>query len=482
MKLKFAIALGLATFLGLGVGVGLKAHKAEIAKADADDAMFTVVIDLADAVGYTDFHKPEVHVYDAATSSIDKYEDLHQLSGTYYTANLTYKSGTQTVDHVQFLFKQTADANKWSNTIELTPTASYVYHFAFQNSWTGDNWDVAKDSWSGLPRVRGNDIADTNFTANVATKTYKVSNLELTAGTTYQIFFGKWGFGAVRETSVNNYLDNYSLNSFDIQFDGTYDIIAHNDYSDGGIFEIKMHSPADTRYIYYVLENNTPTTDYIYTWGGNEQFGAWPGTQITSVIGVEEVTGGGVLHFQGSETPKLIYKIPVQVGYPVGDEYFKFNNNDTMETATRPINGHSAYWWSGDANADAGYSIDLLVEAEEIRNLATDTSVCNISKSDATSIVNTYLSLGSYMQETYIDCTTVYTHKRDGSDGNELVTYREVIEQLAKIAEIDLSPSNNIFGIKTMNKVDVAIVIVVVASISAIALCAFVIRKRKENK
>ena len=158
MKLKFAIAtFGLAAILGLGVGSGLKAHKVETAKAVDDDKMISVVIDLNDALGYDKFHKPEVHYYG---TGIDKYEDLHQLTGTYYTANLPYISASQTIDHIQFLFKQGTqgvdEVDKWSNSIELSVTQWYVYHFAFAGTWTGDNWDVTKDSWNGQARVRGN--------------------------------------------------------------------------------------------------------------------------------------------------------------------------------------------------------------------------------------------------------------------------------------------------------------------------------------
>ena len=485
MKLKnLFITLGLTLAVGIGVGAGLKVNKEmKVAKADADDAMISVVIDLADAVGYTDFHKPEVHYYDASYSTIDKREDLHQLSGTYYTANLTYKSGTQNIDCIQFVFKQTADAEKWSNSIALNSSASNVYHYAFKNTWTGGNWDVEKDgTWWGIPRVRGNDISDTNFTPNIASKTYKVT-VDLTAGVTYQVFYGKWGYGAFRQSSIDAYMDECSLNSFSVDMTGTYDIIAHNEFEDGGIFEMKMHSDPNDTYIYYVLENNTPTNDYIYSWGGSEQFGAWPGTKITEVVGVQEVTNNGVLHFQGSETPKLIYKIPVDNAYPSGDDYFKLNNNSDWESEARPINGHNAYWHTGAANGDAGYSIDWLVEAERIRNLATETSVCHISVSDATTLVNTYQSLGLGMQGTYIDCTTVYTHKRDKTEGNELVSYRAVVEELARIAGINLSPANKIAANGETTTNNTAMLVVVIISTTCLVTVGgyFLLRKKKEN-
>ena len=483
MKVKrlFSV-MGLGLFAAVAAGVGafaLKEAKAEPVAA-ADDKMISVVIDLADAVGYTDFHRPEVHYYG---TGIDKYADLHQLTGTCYTANLTYDSSTQTIENFQFLFKQTNDEDKWSNNIALTPSETNVYHFAFQNSWTGNKWDVAKDAWSGVPRVRGDGISDTNFVPNVATKSYSVSNLVLEKGNTYQIFYGKWSFGAIRQASVDAYLDAYSLNSFEVIEDGTYDIFAYNDYSDNGIFEIKKHQATDTVYIYYVLENGTPTNDYIYSWGGSEQFGSWPGTKVTSVAGVQEVTNNGIIRFQGGESTKLIYKIPVKTGYPVGDSQFKFNNNDTMETEARPISGHNAYWWSGDANGLAGYSLEFILQVEAIRNAAEDYSVCNISQDNATSLVNTYLSLGNEMQQTYIDCTTVYTHKRDGSGGNEYVSYRFVIEELAKIAHIELGSGSRVDLYSNYEKYNATtlIAIISVVAISSVLVVTLVLVKRRQH-
>ena len=94
MKIKHILAsMGLTMMCGIGALVGLThVNEMKMAKADADDEMISVVIDLGAIPTYDKFHKPEVHYYDASYSSIDKYEELHQLNGTYYTANLTASS------------------------------------------------------------------------------------------------------------------------------------------------------------------------------------------------------------------------------------------------------------------------------------------------------------------------------------------------------------------------------------------------------
>lgn len=486
MKVKHVLAslgLALTTAFAVAVGVAPK-HEAKSVKADEpDDKMISVVIDLNDAVGYEDFHKPEVHYYG---SGIDSYADLHQLTGTYYTANLTYRSSDQSIDNIQFLFKQYA-VDKWSNSLEITCKASYVYHFAFTKEWVGDNWQISKDSWEGQPRVRGTNIGDTNFTANISDKSYKVTVTIPSEGfsesNTYQVFFGKWGFGAFRATSVEDYMGEYTLNHFTLKSAGTYDVFIYNTYEDGGIMELKMHRAANETYVYYVLENNVATNDYIYAYGGSEQFGSWPGTKVAEVENVEVIFGNGVIHFQDKATSVLVYKIPVTIGYPTGDIFFKLNNNNDWQSEQRELKSRQAFWYTGDLSDSAAFAIEFLVAAEAIRNAAEDYSVCNVSKSDADTLVTRYISAGSYTQETFIDCTKVLTHKKDGSEGEELVSYRDVMEELAKIAGRELPGSkynNNTFEFDSNNGI-LMIVIISTCVVSAIALGTLLILKKKRK-
>ena len=86
------------------------------------------------------------------------------------------------------------------------------------------------------------------------------------------------------------------------------------------------------------------------------------------------------------------------------------------------------------------------------------------------------------MQEEYIDCSTVYTHKRDGSDGNELVAYRYVIEELAKIAGKSIPGARYIpSNIEGVNSTTVIIVISVTALCSITAVSLILIKKRKHQ-
>ena len=456
--------------------------------------MISVIIDLGDLVNIEGFDRPEVCFFDSTGETFADYRDLHRLAGSrnsLYTVNYPYHS-SKALNTVKFLFKE-GGVDKWSEDVSLTPTNESIYHFTYDGHWdqgsSGDKWDVSVDPyWNGSGRVQGGGDDSihnngVNFTLDYATATGKVTYEIIDASDNVQIFLGKWGFGAVRATSIAKYATNFNLNGFKMNETGTYDFIWHNDYSDDGIIEIRKHGTENT-YIYYVLENDNETNDYIYSWGAAEQFGAWPGTQIKLVTNVEVVSG--VLHFQGGDAKK-IYKIPVTIGYPsTGDTTFKFNNNDDWESDAFDLYAGAAYWYAGGANKNAGLAIDFLVYAEGIRNAAADYSVCNVSKANATLVVNAYNALDAGIRETYVDGTTVYTHKRDGSAGEELVAYRLVVEQLAKIAGVNIagaSPKPIVAGETTTvnNATMIAIVsIIALVSISSMAVL-IVIKKRKHN-
>ena len=194
------------------------------------------------------------------------------------------------------------------------------------------------------------------------------------------------------------------------------------------------------------------------------------------------ITGNGVLHFEGSETPKLIYRIPVSIGYPTGDVYFKFNNNDDWESEQRALLAEHAYWYTGNANYDAAEAIEILHLFETYRNNAEDYSVCNISKDSAKHLVGLYTGTTDEIRD-YIDRSSVWTHKRDGSEGNELVSYRLVVEELARIAGVELEGSSRIHANFELdaNSATFAVVIIVAAVSSAVMLSLLFILKKKRK-
>ena len=393
--------------------------------------------------------------------------------------------GDYSFDRIQFRYTESS-GQKYSTVYNESYSSELpnkiVRGYNYQGGWTDANWNLTVDK-SYNPTIE-NGSSSISLLPDVANTRYIAQNVSVVADTYLNFYATTTTNGycdMIDDTSLNTYFKaSYSSNWVEAKESGTFDIILDNSYSDNGVVRFKKHSDTTTSYIYYVTQNDQATNDYIYAWGDEEQFGEWPGTKITTITGIQEVTGNGVLHFEGSSVAKLIYKIPVRIGgYPNGDTSFKFNNNYDWQSEERSLVATAAYWYTGPANTNASEAIEFLVEAEDIRNHAADYSVCNISDSDATILVNAYNALTADVRA-FVDSSSVYTHKRDGSDGNELVSYRIVMEQLAKIANKPLVSSSNLLSNNKVNN-DALMIVVIALSLISVTAIFLVFKKRKQN-
>lgn len=494
MKIKHVVtSVALSLALGFGAVAGLVANKeAKAAKADSPKTwMMAISLNMSepDTWGSTLSDLQVVVKVDGSES----WYHMHETGVEHWwTVNISF-TDSQEVTEYGFGFTQEGQGWKASNFVSTSQSkASHVQHLARTTvgmTWTDGKWDSQNVSGVGT----GEDLLYTFDPTGASSGSIKMEeepaknrfiakNLEALTAWDYNfdIDFASLDLYKMVKDSSKSYLSTYADTWIQFKEVGNYDVVLTNEHSDGGVFEIIPHEGPDASFIYYVLEDNVATNDYIYAWGGSEQFGVWPGTKITEVTGYKEVTGNGVLHFEGSETPKLIYRIPVTIGYPTGDSQFKFNNNNDWESDARNLVGGAAYWYTGAANADAGEAIDFLVNAEEYRNDAEDYSVCNISASDAAILVAFYNVLDADVRA-YIDSSSVWTHKRDRSEGNELVSYRIVMEQLAELAKVSLVGSSRIFN-SSIGENSTMIIVIVIASVSAFAFTTLLVFKKKKHK
>ena len=115
-------------------------------------------------------------------------------------------------------------------------------------------------------------------------------------------------------------------------------------------------------YIYYLENANGFSNNKIYSWGGNNQFGGWSGTDIKNVG-----TQVSVLKYKGNDNWN-IYKIP----FDSSDTGFLFNfNGDQEKTNNKTFVKGGAYTWAdNDDVVDGGAAIDFMAYSEDIRNAA----------------------------------------------------------------------------------------------------------------
>jgi len=509
MKLKrlfSVIGLGLFAAVSAGAGVALSSKpKAEAVKADTNTWMVRFDLCLASASGWDDINSIRLHYWGDGIGASDAYAshmfyNVHE----FYGVNLSL-TDSQKIEGACWVINRESEGDKWSVNItkfgadDITfldkDTDACVIQYQFgDGSWIDDGgtwkWPLSnehgeKSAYFDLS-VGVEDPVSYHFTKNPEKNIFELKNFVFSSQTAVSVDVdGSINFNGIEymfdEASLQNYETSGNPNWW-WMYKGTYDF-----FLTSGSLEIrKQVSPVVESYIYYVLEpTKLSTNDKIYSWGGNEQFGPWSGTRVDSVAGVETYFSNEVLKFEG--TAKTIYKIPVDIGYPAGDTNFVWNNGEgTWQSPTGTLVAGAAYWYVASANADAGKAIDFLIAAEAKRNAAGSYSVCNISKPDAEALVGAYNAL-TEDQRAYVDSSKVYTWTDSSKSTEADISYRNVVVQLGKIAEIAVagSPMTITGSVGASAKIDTTVMIAVISiiaivSISSIAVLV-VIKKRKHN-
>ena len=507
LKRLFSITgLSLFAAVSVGAGVALSKPKAAEVKAAGEKWMVTICFDNTNPEesgewGYIENQK--VNFWGTNVSYDDSVQSFHSTGRDhFYTVNVVFES-TQSVSGFQLNFtedgvkKESQDIN-----IALDSTCNgraYTFTFPKSPTWTDGKWSVEQNGFC-TPSASFDGVQK-DFTPDPSTASYYIKNYDVSVSSTaYYVNFcpfsytkHQWDdtYAAIREDA--SYFSEYFYGWYGehwIEFkntsSGTYDFFLTNEFKEGGVIDVKKHVDPDDTYIYYVTASGSATGDYIYSWGGTEQFGAFPGTSIASLVAAEEaeeLTGNGVVHFQGGDA-KLIYRINVKIGYPVGDTTFMFNNGTSeYKSEERDLKANNAYWWTGGANYNAGQGIQFIELLEVYRNKSADYSVCNISKDEAEFLVDLYNDYDEGIRETYIDCTTVYTWTDASKTVQDMIGVRAIMERLAIIAGVPLEGSSRVpvdSSYATINSTT-TIIVVAIALVSLGSIAALVVLKKRRH-
>lgn len=490
-KLLSVLGLGLFAAVSVGAGVALnKGAKAEAVNAEDDTWMMHFSLNSKEIASYMDTDSMWLQTYTDGVGDSKWFQCYPITSGSqFFAVNATFPE-SYTFNRVQYKFTQGGVA-KWGVPYNVTESKASHSKMAYSTfgSWSGDEWSF---SFNTYPEIMAeyNDVSY-YLEEDPVNKRFIASSL-VSDETDYYTFYyrGSWNYAwDTLTTTSKSYCGSSHGDHYADLHAGTYDVILKNDNSDGGIVELKKHTPSNETWIYYVTESSSPTVDYIYTFGGSEQFGAWPGTKIADLVvadKAEEVTNNGVFHFQGGD-PKLIYRIQLDHSYPTGDNMFQLNNGtDDYKSADRAIVDNQAYWWTGDYNIDAAQALNFIITFESYRNDVEDDSVCNISKVNATYLVNSYNGFSDTQKEIYIDPTTIYTWADASKESNTLWTVKTIMEYLDAKYELGVLGSsryigNSNFEVDTNNSI-ATIVIISVVSISVISLAAILVVKKRKHE
>lgn len=177
------------------------------------------------------------------------------------------------------------------------------------------------------------------------------------------------------------------------------------------------------------------TTTKVYTFGGDREYGAWPGTATTA----SDVTDG--VAYQGK------YGI-IKVTLSKNDTKVIFNDGTGGSKGTTQTNDlaivDGAYYWvdaadgsTGDADKGSGakvvYDINEARRAVAASSSISAGSVCGIAKATATTLLKEYDALNTTAKG-YVDAATDFTYNGADTSTSADISYTGIIEQLRKIA------------------------------------------------
>lgn len=241
---------------------------------------------------------------------------------------------------------------------------------------------------------------------------------------------------------------------------------------------------------FYVIPSSTSEVAWnVYTYGSgtyDQQFGAWPGSAISSsMLGV---TAGDPVMLGGVET--LVYQVPYAVS--ANDTNVIINDGGSNQTADLTLESKTAVFWNGygvkdgEGNNTAGVTdlnkgkvTDLVINLKKAIDGATDHSVCNISKDEATKLVAARDALPEGMAS-YWAGSKIKTYTGSSLETKGYVPVTDIMVQVEAIASASTNPLNNIGTNVSANPTAF-----IVAGVSVVGLVAvggiFLLRKKKEN-
>ena len=236
--------------------------------------------------------------------------------------------------------------------------------------------------------------------------------------------------------------------------------------------------------VYYVLDSDDSIPTYVYSFGGDSVFGAWPGARIPA----SDITV--VLHYNGGNTSGNEGKI-VKVTCPSTSTDTKIIFNDGS-WQTKDLVLHDGYAYYGDADtagsADRGLAVSLAYDIEEARNAVTasgtvkDYSICGISQSAASAFVTRYNALGDTYKAEF-DATTTYTYNPDDLANETNVTFANIMVTLTDIANQSGSNGRALFAevfSKDGNAIGFSMIALLLAT--TLAVTAGIVVKKKKQK
>jgi hypothetical protein len=224
------------------------------------------------------------------------------------------------------------------------------------------------------------------------------------------------------------------------------------------------------------------TSIYVYTFGGSEAMGAWPGTQVTAVTDGVGFYGDGT----GGNSYGGIWRVPYMSN--ADDTKFIINNNtsgSTNQSADLKINAGAYYTYqdptdsTGNANRGAAAKVIFDMNAARLAVSAggsiLEKSYCGVSASKAGNLVEEYNAMKTNTTALGIfNASTDYTYDSTNTSQSVNVNFSGIEAQLAALA--GASSAFNVAG--TSDTGSIALMSVIAVTGVAAAGAFFFFRKK----
>jgi hypothetical protein len=510
MKIKrlFSV-LGLGLFAAASAGVGALGLKNAQPKEANADTPNTWMVRFQLSLGECSPNDPDscfpadkpvdgvrLHYWGDSVDAWTRAEHMFYFASDIYGVNVSLNDD-QVIRGCQWVLEQRVEGDKYS--VDITQFGSNLVtslnkdttiagiQYQFQNSWNGEGkWELTNDTGVATSYLKVDvgidDHTYYNFEKDPINNRF-VASISLPSSDAIG-FITEGNF--VFESRIKDMLDTKSLdyiyggtdNWWYAEF-GSYDYILLNG-------TLKIRKNISEVVSVYLIGVDADVRIYTFGEGGIKEFGDFPGTRLGDILIADNVTGD--LHFENNNVQ--IWRLRLSCGYPGGDHiimtYLNELGNVGNQTADMLLLPGSAYWFSYEAdyhNDEAGMALDFLLDLENFRNAADDDSICNISVSDAEGIINAYNLLSPVVRETYIDKTTINTHKRDGSEGKEYVSCRLIIEELGKIANVTPVGGSRYVPTDVNRTANITTIIIVLAvSLSLVGFTTLIVVRRRKHQ
>ena len=505
MKLKsLLVAFGLAAATSFAIALGVSANQnAKPVHAEGETWMINASVDMGTYLtGLDGFDDSNLLFRCGMDGKGDWAEAKMYPSGSPHVYNVNIAFGDAfAFNRIQVKFKQ-GEADKYSVAYSISGSKETHYQAYYLTAsgegvgaWEGDNWKV---SGNGCELGFEYDEVPFDITEDIPNRRFICSNVELENNySKYFNFYYRHSWNFLYDSLTNSAKEyigaSYADNWISFKTAGHYDIILKSDGADGGILDFKLRESSES-YIYYVTQSSSATEDYIYTYGADEAFGAWPGTKVKSVPGVVELFGDSEdfkfnhSSYDGSKN-RRVYKIPLTIGYPK-DDHVIFNyyagpeNPSNSKTDNMIIEAGCAYFWTAVSNwrnPNDGIALDFITKVEAARKAAASESICSLTTEKAKELYDEYNALYAAPKNIINQCE-LYTWTDNTKTAKANVSYGDVMNRIGIIGGVVVESAYVSVNFMENSNTTTFTVVAVIAGALAVGLGLFFVAKKTRRQ